>query len=33
MTLCEHFDEGWTPQLENGSFIFEPGHHFEKTQS
>lgn len=29
MTLCEHFDEGWTPQLENGSFIFEPGHHFE----
>lgn len=28
--LCEHFNEGWTPQLEsNGCFIFEPGHHYE----
>lgn len=27
--LCEHFDEGWKPQREDGHFIFEPGHHFE----
>ncbi|MBC7464440.1 MAG: AGE family epimerase/isomerase [Bdellovibrio sp.] len=28
--LCEHFNEGWTQQLEsNGCFIFEPGHHYE----
>jgi mannose/cellobiose epimerase-like protein (N-acyl-D-glucosamine 2-epimerase family) len=27
--LCEHFDEQWKPQLQNGDFFFEPGHHYE----
>lgn len=27
--LCEHFNEGWTPQRTDGRFIFEPGHHYE----
>lgn len=27
--LCEHFQEGWTPERTEGRFIFEPGHHYE----
>ncbi len=27
--LCEHFDQNWKPLLENGKFIWEPGHHYE----
>ncbi len=27
--LCEHFDSQWKPLLENGNFVFEPGHHYE----
>lgn len=27
--LAEHFDSDWKPQLTDGKFVFEPGHHFE----
>jgi N-acyl-D-glucosamine 2-epimerase len=27
--LGEHFNEGWTPELNDGKFVFEPGHHYE----
>ncbi len=28
-TLAEHFNSDWTPNTTEGSFIFEPGHHYE----
>lgn len=27
--LAEHYSEPWAPQLIDGHFIFEPGHHYE----
>lgn len=27
--LAEHFDRGWTPQRQDGRFVFEPGHQYE----
>lgn len=27
--LAEHYSEPWVPQLIDGHFIFEPGHHYE----
>ncbi|MFV8258759.1 AGE family epimerase/isomerase [Bdellovibrio bacteriovorus] len=28
-TLAEHFNADWSPILENGKFVFEPGHQYE----